>query len=77
MKDGNFKVKGKVTESKTGTNLVHSKTPQANLFKKHKLSITMGLLLGAMSAFTLSSAPLFADSINSSSSSSCCWWRVT
>ncbi len=54
----NRNVKGRAT----GTDLVVTKTAKTNLVKKHKLGITMGLLLGAMSTYALSSAPLFADS---------------
>lgn len=58
MKNGNVQVKGRTT----GTDLVVTKTNKTGLVKKHKLGLTMGLLLGAMSTYALSSAPLFAES---------------
>ena len=57
MKNGNFNDKTKTT----ATDLVVRETAKTKLIRKNKFGITMGLLLGAMSTYALSTAPIFAD----------------
>ncbi|MEB8433157.1 Do family serine endopeptidase [Cocleimonas sp. KMM 6892] len=65
MNDKNIKDSTQVET--TGTALVPSNTSNINItekskrIKKHKLSLMMGFIIGALSAYGLTTAPLFAD----------------